>query len=182
MDDGTAIRACQAGDREAFAVLVARHRVQVYQTAYRITQDAGRAEDITQETFLLLAQRLPHLIPGPLHGWLARVARNLALNEIRRMATRRWDTLPPEEREAQEGRMLGETTEETMAAGEERHALYTAMLTLTLRQRAMLILSYHGGLSHQDIARVLGCQPGTVGATLHHAITRLRAALSSPQG
>ncbi len=177
MDDGTAIRACQAGAMEAFAVLVGRHTEHVYLTAYRITKDAARAEDVTQETFLLLAQRLPQLLPGPLRGWLTRVATNLALNEVRRKTPVPWEMLPAAEREMQEGRALGETLEEQFVAGEEQHSLYAAMTTLTLRQRAMLILAYHGGLSHREIAHVLGCQPGTVSATLHQAIARLRTAM-----
>jgi hypothetical protein len=104
MDELEAIRAYQSGRADAFAVLFELHAAHVYRTSYLITWDVGRAEDVAQETFLILAQRLPGLSPGPLRSWLGRVAANLSLNERRRAWDLPLEGLPPHSRATLEAR------------------------------------------------------------------------------
>ena len=68
MDELQAIRAYQSGRADAFAVLFELHAAHVYRTSYLITRDVGHAEDVAQETFLILAQRLPGLTTGSLRS------------------------------------------------------------------------------------------------------------------
>lgn len=73
------------GDEQAFSVLVDRHYGFVFRVAVRVLSEAADAEDVAQEAFVRL-WRDPGTIDNPaaLKGWLARVARNLAIDRIRR--------------------------------------------------------------------------------------------------
>ena len=73
------------GDEQAFSVLVDRHYGFVFRVAARVLSEAADAEDVAQEAFVRL-WRDPGAIDNPaaLKGWLARVARNLAIDRIRR--------------------------------------------------------------------------------------------------
>jgi len=176
MDEAQAIRAYQRGDAAAFSVLFELHAVHVYRTAYLITHDPGRAEDVAQETFLILAQRLPGLEVGPLRSWLGRVAANLSLNETRRAWELPLETLPPDRRDALEEHYALPGPDLQVAAQEEHRRLRDAVAALAPRQRAMIVLRYYGDCSTKEIGVALGCQAGTVRATLHQALGRLRAA------
>lgn len=61
MDEAEAIRRCRERDEHAFPFLVERYAKVLYNTAYRITGDRGRAEDLVQETFLRAWRSLPSL-------------------------------------------------------------------------------------------------------------------------
>ncbi len=174
MDEVTAIEAYQRGDSHAFAVLFELHSAYVYRTSYLITRDATRAEDVAQDTFLILAQRLPSLTPGPLHSWLGRVAANLSLNERRRAWEISWDIVAPAERGRLEARVAIPGPDVTMEGNEMRASLRAAVAALAPRQRAMVVLRYYAVCSLDEIATAMGCRPGTVRATLHQALRRLR--------
>jgi len=176
MDEAGAIEAYRRGDSAAFAVLFELHAAHVYRTAYLITRDAGRAEDVAQETFLILAQRLPALAPGPLRSWLGRVAANLSLNERRRAWELALDALPARQRELLEARDPVAGPERALEQADDGALLRAAVAALAPRQRAMVVLRYYGDCSLEEIATALSCRPGTVRATLHQALKRLRQA------
>ncbi len=120
MDELSAIAAYQRGDADAFAVLFELHAAHVYRTAYLITRDARWAEDVAQETFMILAQRLPGLAPGPLRSWLGRVAANLSLNSRRRAWELPLESLPAGQRAFLDARDAAPGPESGVAAAEER--------------------------------------------------------------
>ncbi len=183
MDEVAAIEAYQRGDSQAFGVLFELHAAYVYRMSYLITRDAARAEDVAQDTFLILAQRLPSLTPGPLRSWLGRVAANLSLNERRRAWEVSWDRVSPTERGGLEVRAATPGPEAALEGDEMRAALRAAVAALAPRQRAMVVLRYYAACSLDEIAAAMGCRPGTVRATLHQALGRLRTLIAdTPDG
>ena len=176
MDEAAAILAYQHGDAEAFRALFDLHGAHVYRTAYLILRDRERAEDVAQETFLILSQRLPGLIPGPLRSWLGRVAANLSLNDRRRAWELPLELLPPASRERLDLRDAVAAADVLLEAAELRAQLLAAVAALAPRQRAIVVLRFYGDCSHAEIGRALGCRTGTVRATVHQAMRRLRAA------
>jgi RNA polymerase sigma factor (sigma-70 family) len=77
------------GDDSAFAALMSRYAPLVFQTARRIVQTRQDAEDVSQATFLALAQKAPRLdTPEQLSGWLRGVATRISLR-LRRTNARR---------------------------------------------------------------------------------------------
>ena len=174
MDEAAAIVAYQRGDVHAFDILFELHAAHVYRTSYLIVRDTARAEDVAQETFLILAQRLPSLAPAPLRSWLGRVAANLSLNDRRRAQAVPLETLPPVQYAALEHRDAVSGPETVLEASEARADLRAAVAALAPRQRAIVVLRYYADCSLEEIATALGCRPGTVRATLHQALRRLR--------
>ena len=81
-------RFTETGDPEVFAEVVRRYAGMTYSAAYRVLQDAGRAQDVSQETFYRL-MRQPRLVSHSLAGWLHRTATHLALDEKRSELARR---------------------------------------------------------------------------------------------
>jgi len=120
VDEAAAILAYQRGDAHAFDVLFELHAAHVYRTSYLIVRDTARAEDVAQETFLILAQRLPSLAPAPLRSWLGRVAANLSLNDRRRAQAVPLETLPPVQYAALEHRDAVGGPEAALEAAEAR--------------------------------------------------------------
>lgn len=77
-----------AGDRDAFARIVARYQTLICSVAYNATGSLAQSEDLAQETFIAGWQRLPQLHdPAKLRAWLCGIAHNLIKNRRRRLAT-----------------------------------------------------------------------------------------------
>src|SRR5688572_22242037 len=82
-DDHALVRACLAGRREAFDVLVERHRRQVYQLCYRFAGNHEDASDLAQEAFIRAYRALGGFKGQSAVGtWLHRIAVNLCLNRV----------------------------------------------------------------------------------------------------
>jgi RNA polymerase sigma factor (sigma-70 family) len=136
-----------------------------YRVAYRILGDRPTAQDIAQESLARAYQRWIK-ISDYREAWVARVAGNLAIDEIRRCK--------PTPIEA------GRVDAEVLII--ERLDLQRALLDLPKRQRDAVVLRYIADLSEADVAALLGCSPGTIKSHLNRGTTRLRLILDEPQG
>jgi RNA polymerase sigma factor (sigma-70 family) len=84
-NDAELVAGSLAGNREAFAQIVARYQSLICSLAYSATGDLGRSEDLAQETFLAAWKQLGGLNePAKLRAWLCGIARNLTNNALRR--------------------------------------------------------------------------------------------------
>src|SRR4051812_46407756 len=85
LSDAQLVRACGRGDKSAFVEIVARHQAMVCGVAFAVLNDFAASEDAAQEAFLT-AWRKIHDIREPerLRAWLAQIARNAALGQVRR--------------------------------------------------------------------------------------------------
>jgi RNA polymerase sigma factor (sigma-70 family) len=139
------------GDDSAFAILVRRYGSLVFQTARRIVHTQHDAEDVSQATFLALAQKARQVNePEQLGGWLHRVATRLSL-QLRRTNARR---IAHEKNEA----ALRNHTRERKHTDSELSALIEHELAnLPLKYRRPMILCYLDGLTRSDAAQALGC-------------------------
>jgi RNA polymerase sigma factor (sigma-70 family) len=129
--------------------------------------DRARAEEVTQEAFVraLLRWRSVRTMARPA-AWVLVVAVNVE--------RRRWKREVAPAESSGESRFV-EDYSATVATGV---VLREALGRLTGRQRAAVVLRYFSDLSVADIARALGCAEGTVKATLHTALTKLRVDLA----
>jgi RNA polymerase sigma-70 factor, ECF subfamily len=171
-DDRAAIRGAQAGDREAFDLLVERHQRDVYRLCYRYLNNHEDANDMAQEAFLKAYRAI-----GKFRGdssfttWLYRIAVNTCLNF---RASRR-----PNQEELPEGLPdLGPGAGVRMEQAEREKEVRAAVSRLPDRQRATLILKVYHELTHEEVAQVLGSSVGTVKANLFHALGNLRKMLA----
>jgi RNA polymerase sigma-70 factor (sigma-E family) len=142
----------------------------LYRYAYLLAGNHADAEDVAQQT-LIKAHRSWSRVKGSDSpaAYLRRMLTNTYLSQ-RRPIGRRLEVLtdaPPDPVPA------------SATGPEERMALWPHVKSLPPRQRAVIVLRYYEDLSEQEIADALGCSPGTVKSTAHHALRALRAAIGS---
>lgn len=136
-----------------------------YRVAFRILGDRAAAEDVAQESLARAYMRWTK-ISEYRQAWVARVAGNLAIDQLRR---KRPSTAA-----------VRQVDVEVMVI--ERIDLQRALLGLTRRQREAVVLRYVADLSEADVAGLLGCTPGAVKSHLSRGTTRLRVILNDSQG
>lgn len=173
------LRRARAGDRDAFARLVHRHREAVYRAAYWILSDREDALDATQEAFLRAYRYL-----GSFDGrssfatWLRRIATNAALDRRERRRRERESTQGlPEEDLLGDGR--GEGAEERVEREERRRLVREAIEALPPAQRAAVLLRDVEGRSYAEISAALGIPRGTVMSRLYYGRQNLRRKLEA---
>jgi RNA polymerase sigma-70 factor, ECF subfamily len=149
--------------------LYAACRDDVYAYVASVLQDRSLAEEVTAAAFERAFRRRALFNPrrGSERAWLFGIARNAALDELRRRS-----------------RVVSFAGEhDADAAGEDpagdslrRAAVRAALAQLSARERELIALKFHAGLSNAELARVLGVSESNAGTMLHRAITKLRKA------
>jgi RNA polymerase sigma-70 factor (sigma-E family) len=136
--------------------------------AYLLTGDHAAAQDIAQDAFLSAAPRFRLLRdPARFRAYLRRaVVRSVLMR--RRSEEREWARIDRSRSGAPDH------TSAAHAGVAERLVLADALDRLPVRQRAALVLRYWHDLPEREIARVLGCAPGTVKSLLSRALATLR--------
>jgi RNA polymerase sigma-70 factor, ECF subfamily len=158
--------------RDTFEELYRSSRDDVYAYVAMLLRDRSAAEDVTALAFerAYRKRRSFRAERGSRRAWLFGIARNAALDELRRR--RRLAPLlgePVEERP-------GPSPLEDADAGLHRVALREALAALDARDRELIALKFHAGLSNAEIGRVLRTSETNAGTRLHRAITKLRKA------
>ncbi len=172
----------QAGDARAFEVLVRRHRSPVFSFLLRLTGDRGRAEDLCQETFLKVVKASAGWQErARFSTWLYAIARNLAVDEARRMAFRRAEPLDagPDEPRRPEPAAEGPGPDRLADSTRIRPQLEAALQALPAEQREVFLLREHAGLRFGEIAEVTGTPENTVKSRMRYALEALRAELTA---
>lgn len=164
-DDRALVRAATGGDRDAFALLYARHRDHVFCVAVGIVCDREVALDVTQDVFCKLLGVL-----GGYDGraafttWLHRVTVNACYDVLRRK------------------RAVAAADPHSIAGGPEPAAepdtaaavdVRAALARLSLEQRSVVVLVDMVGFGYEDAADALGLPVGTVKSRLARARLRL---------
>ena len=167
-------------DESALSDAIAAFGPVVYGVARRVLGDVTHAEEVAQDTFIALWRRPGAFDParGSLQTFLASVARNKAVDLVRKEESRRRtrDALISEA-EA-EGTSAEASTAELI---EERHQIKAALAKLTPVQREAVVLAYFGGRTYRQVAEELGIPEGTAKTRLRDALTRLRELIGSEQ-
>jgi RNA polymerase sigma-70 factor (ECF subfamily) len=175
MDDRELVGAFVAGRRDAFDVIVVRHRRAIYQLCYRFLGNHEDASDATQDAFVRAFKGLARFKnESALGTWLYRVGVNTCLN---RVATRRPDTEPVDAVERADQTAIDPLNE--IVRGEVSRRVRRAIRKLPPKQRATLVLRVYQDLTHEQIARVLGSSVGAVKANFFHALGNLKRILNA---
>ena len=176
MDDAALVSAFAGGRREAFDVIVERHRRTVYQVCYRFVGNHEDASDLAQDAFVRAWRGLKNFKgQSALSTWLYRIAVNVCLN---RVAAK---TAPVVSIEVAAGVADArvEDARSTLLREERAVKVRRAIADLPRKQRATLILRTYHDMSHQQIADVLGSSVGAVKANFFHALANLKRSLGS---
>ena len=174
--DRALVRSAVAGEIKAFEALYRRHVARVHGVIVRLVgHHAGRAEDLTQETFVRAWQALPgYRFESAFGTWLYRLAANTALMELRSRRSR-----PQTDGDA--GLEDFGTPDSAGHATALTLDLERAVASLPPRARAVLVLFDIEGWKHEDIAAELDMAVGSSKAQLHRARGLLRAKLGDMQ-
>jgi RNA polymerase sigma-70 factor, ECF subfamily len=160
-----------ATDAETFAALYERTFPRVYAYVASLLRDRSAAEDVTAQAFERAYRKRGSYRArrGSVEAWLFGIARNAALDELRRRGRRAVLTSDPADSTAP-------AAEDHAELALRREAVRAAMSSLDGRERDLLSLKFAGGLSNAEIARVLGLSETNAGTRLHRALTKLRKA------
>lgn len=162
----------QAGDRQAFALLVRRHQERVFRFVLRMLGSRDEAMDLTQDSFLKAWNALPGWRPEARFAtWLFQIARNATLDALRRHARVEFVPLDAEPggEAAIEPRDGAPLPEEQLADRQRIGLLERALAALPAEQREILLLRELEDMSYAEIATTLGINEGTVKSRLARA-------------
>jgi RNA polymerase sigma-70 factor, ECF subfamily len=162
----------RAGDRDAYALLVARYGALAHRTAYLL--GAGDdAEDVVQEAFVKAYRGLGSFrADAPFAPWLLRIVANETSN-LRRGRRRRHRL----ELRLAEPDVAPAEPERAAVAADARERLLAAVNAMPYRDRQVLTCRYFLELTEAETAQVLGWPPGSVKSRLSRAIGKLRRSL-----
>ncbi len=173
LDDVALVEACVAGRKEAFDVLVERHRRAVYLLCFRFVGRHEDAADLAQDVFLR-AYRAIDKFRGhsSLSTWLYRIGVNVCLN---RVAAKTPVLVPIDDVAEMGGPAEDPASALIQADGAAR--VRAAIARLPEKQRVTVILRAYHDLSHKEIAEVMGSTAGAVKANFFHAMGSLKKML-----
>jgi RNA polymerase sigma-70 factor, ECF subfamily len=159
---------------ERFESLYRASRNDLYAYVFTLLRDRCAAEDVTALAFerAYRRRRTFDRRRGEERAWLFGIARNAALDELRRR--RRMATLvtDPEGSEAA-------GPDDGVEVALRRTAVRTALAALPARDRELIALKFHAGLSNAELARVLGVSESNAGTMLHRTMEKLRKACNA---
>lgn len=165
----------QAGDQEAFGLLVRKYQRKLLRLVMRMVRDPGEAEDVTQEAFIKAYRALPNFRgDSAFYTWLYRIGVNTAKNWLvahgRRMPTMT-DIAGNDSDGIDESILLrdDETPDRVLMSRQIGEAVNTAMDALPEDLRTAISLREIDGLSYEEIAQVMDCPIGTVRSRIFRA-------------
>jgi RNA polymerase sigma-70 factor (ECF subfamily) len=144
----------------------------VHGYAISLLGDCAAAEDVTAIAFerLYRSRARLDLSRGTPRAWLFSIARNAALDELRRRRRQGRDAPGAEPVDARP------QPPATIEHAERRASVNAALRALAPREREVVLLKFHGQLTNAELARVLGISESNAGTRVHRALTTLREA------
>jgi RNA polymerase sigma factor (sigma-70 family) len=184
-DDGSLVQRAKQGDVVAYDELVRRYQERVYSTVYNMTSNHEDAGDLAQETFIKGFQALKSFKgDSSFYTWVYRIAVNKTINFLkqRKNKTHHLSLNDLDFNAEHDPDMVALVSERTPRrdAGltELQEQLNQAMQKLSPDHRLVVTLHDVQGLPHEEIARIMDCNVGTVRSRLFYARQQLQAHLS----
>jgi RNA polymerase sigma-70 factor (ECF subfamily) len=179
--DAELARDALGGSEAAYRELVARYATPAVNFVFRFVRDRALAEDLAQEGFLRVYQRLSTYDPErKFSSWFFQVLRNITIDHLRvnRLPTASLDELAEEGNERAAVDRQGASPEDVAGQGELAAAVSAALSRIRPEYREVVVLRYQEGLTQPEIAEILGMPSGTVKTYLHRARKELAGILS----
>ena len=151
---------------------VREHYPRIHRAAWMMTGDAWEAEDLAQQTFVVALERW--------HRFEGRAAESTWLYGILvKLRQRRFRTLARMQRRLREyvdrrGDRESEDPQHVLSQQQWRESIWSDVARLPPAQRDAVTLRYAEGMSYEEVAKIVGCVPGTAKSRVHHGVKRLR--------
>jgi RNA polymerase sigma-70 factor (ECF subfamily) len=176
--DAVLLAAHVAGDPEAFATLVSRHRDRLWAVALRTMRNPDDAADALQDAYISAFRRAETFRgDAAVTTWLHRIVVNACLDRLRRVRSRPSEPLPEDADRA--GELAAATGTDPIEEKEQQSVVAAALATLNPDQRAALVLVDMQGYSVEEAAGMLGCAVGTVKSRCARGRARLLPLLAN---
>jgi len=165
----------RAQARREFEAFVRVTGADLVRTAYLLTGDMGKAEDLAQETFLRLARHWDRArtVEHP-SAYARRALVNLVLDGSAKRSRQRQELASEDDLESH----ADGSAARALGAIEDAAAFGSALLQLPRRQQVVLMLRYLYDLPEKEVADILGCSVSTVSSTASRAAARLAQVLA----
>ncbi len=171
------LAATARGDRAAFAKLYAATSAKLFGIILRILNRRDLAEEVLQEVYMRIWQRAGDFDPtraSPI-SWMAAIARNRALDEVRRIKPVSIEDTP----EVMDLPDPGELAITGIERNEVLQKLLKCMENLEPAKRKMVLMAYYRGESRETLSEHFGSPVATIKTWLHRSLAQLKACLSS---
>jgi RNA polymerase sigma factor RpoE len=178
------VKRASRGDLAAYDELVRRYQERVYATIYHMTANHEDANDLAQEAFIKAFQALKSFKGGSsFYTWVYRIAVNKTINFLKQRKSRSHMSLNDLDINAENDPELvalisDKTPRREVNLTELQEKLNEAMQKLSEPHRLVVTLHDVQGLSHEEIAKIMDCNIGTVRSRLFYARQQLQAYLS----
>ena len=178
------VKLARRGDLKAYDELVKRYQERIYATIYHMTSNHEDANDLAQESFIKAFSALKSFKGGStFYTWLYRIAVNKTINFLKQRKNKYHLSLNDIDFNAEHDPDLmalisDKTPTRAVALSELQKKLNEALLKLSEPHRMVVVLHDVQGLSHDEIAEVMGCNIGTVRSRLFYARQQLQGQLA----
>jgi len=176
-EDHALMERIQRRDEQALAKLYDRYASVLYTLVLRIVPTSEEAEDILQEIFLQVWNKSNSFLQnrGTVYSWLVALARNKAIDRVR---SRRYKQQSKETRMEDTAQLADTQTaahpHRSVVLKEYQERVEKALKSLSAIEARILELSYFGGYSQTEIAKMLNIPLGTVKTKMRQGMIKLR--------
>jgi RNA polymerase sigma-70 factor (ECF subfamily) len=178
------VHRAQRGDLEAYDELIKRYQERIYATVYHMTSNHDDANDLAQEAFIKAFQALKSFKGGSsFYTWLYRIAVNKTINFLKQRKNRTHMSLNDLDFNAEHDpdlmALISDNTPRRAAGlAELQEKLNAALMKLSEPHRLVVVMHDVQGVSHEEIAKTMECNIGTVRSRLFYARQQLQSYLA----
>jgi len=182
--EGDLVRRARHGDLAAYDELVKRYQERIYATIYHMTANHEDANDLAQESFIKAFSALKSFKGGSsFYTWLYRIAVNKTINFLKQRRNKHHISLNDLDFNAEHDPDLmalisDKTPHREVNLSELQKKLNEALLKLSEPHRVVVVMHDVQGQSHEEIAKVMDCNVGTVRSRLFYARQQLQGYLA----
>ena len=178
------IRSFQAGDTEAFDVLVTRYKDRIYSSILFFVQDPYLAEDLFQDVFIKIIDTLKnkrYTEEGKFLPWALRIAHNLCVDYFRKVKRTPAIKTSDDQDIFEVINVSQEAPDQKLMRGESHDKVRRMLDLLPEEQREIIVLRHYANLSFKEIAEITNCSINTALGRMRYGLINLRKMMTENQ-
>jgi RNA polymerase sigma factor (sigma-70 family) len=178
------IRSFQAGDTEAFDILVTRYKDRIYSSILFFVKDTYLAEDLFQDVFIKIIDTLKnkrYTEEGKFLPWALRIAHNLCVDYFRKVKRTPAIKTSDDQDIFEVINVSQEAPDQKLMRGESHDKVRRMLDLLPEEQREIIVLRHYANLSFKEIAEITNCSINTALGRMRYGLINLRKMMTENQ-